>query len=123
MEKTGFQSVDQYIAAQPDDVRAALERVRTIVRRALPGAEEVISYRIPAYRLHGRIVLYFAGWREHYSIYPVGRVAAELRDAVAPYQAGKGTLKFPLTEPVPARLIARIAKVRARETAERAKKR
>ena len=68
--KTDFNSVDEYIASQPGTVQGALECVRSTVRMALPGAEEVISYKIPAYKLHGRIVLYFAGWRQHYSLYP-----------------------------------------------------
>jgi uncharacterized protein YdhG (YjbR/CyaY superfamily) len=70
MAKTDFKSVDRYIAAQPESVQGLLERVRSTIRKALPGAEEVISYKIPAYKLHGVPVLYFAGWRQHYSLYP-----------------------------------------------------
>jgi len=122
MARTAFQSVDEYLASQPAPARRVLTRVLTIIRKALPRAEEVISYQIPAYRLHGRIVVYFAGWTEHYSLYPVGdRVAAAFGDKVAAYKRSKGTIRFPLSEPVPARLIAGIAKFRAKEVAERAK--
>ena len=62
MAKTDFKSVDGYIASQPEAVQGALKRVRSIIRKAVPGAEEVISYKIPTYKLHGRPVLYFAGW-------------------------------------------------------------
>jgi uncharacterized protein YdhG (YjbR/CyaY superfamily) len=67
-------------------------------------------------------VLYFAGWKQHYSLYPAtGRVVAAFKDELAPYQISKGTIRFPLSEPVPARLIGRIAKFRAKEVAEREK--
>jgi hypothetical protein len=62
MAKTDFKSVDEYIAAQPETVRSVLQRVRSAIRQALPGAEEVISYQIPTFKLHGGPVLYFAGW-------------------------------------------------------------
>ncbi len=122
MAKTDFKSVDDYVAAHPQDVRAVLQRVRSTLRKALPGAEEVISYQIPAYKLHGGAVIYFAGWKQHYSLYPAtAPLVAAFHDELAPYQLSKGTIRFPLSEPVPVRLIARLAKFRAQETAERTK--
>lgn len=119
--KAGFKSVDDYIASQPEGARRTLARVRSAIRGALPGAEEVISYKIPAYKLHGSgPVLYFAGWKQHYSLYPAGeRVVAAFKEELAPYEISKGTIRFPLSEPVPAKLIGRIAKFRAKEFAER----
>ena len=70
MAKTDFKSIHEYIASQPEAARVVLERVRGAIRKALPGAEEAISYQIPAYKLHGGLVLYFAGWKKHYSLYP-----------------------------------------------------
>jgi uncharacterized protein YdhG (YjbR/CyaY superfamily) len=70
MAKTDFKSVDEYIATHPEDVQAILQRVRSTIRKALPGAEEAISYQIPTYRRHGGYVVYFAGWKQHYSLYP-----------------------------------------------------
>ena len=70
MAKTDFKSVDEYIASQPEAAQGVLQRVRSTIRKALPEAEEVISYQIPAYKLHGGPVLYFAGWKQHYSLYP-----------------------------------------------------
>jgi uncharacterized protein YdhG (YjbR/CyaY superfamily) len=124
MAKTDFKSVDQYIASQPDAVRSILERVRSAIRKAVPGAEEVISYQIPSYKLRGVGVLYFAGWKQHYSLYPANeRVVVEFKDELAPYETNKATIRFPLSEPVPMKLIGSIAKFRAKEVvqAEKAK--
>jgi uncharacterized protein YdhG (YjbR/CyaY superfamily) len=121
MATSPSKSVDEYIASQPEGVRRALTRVRHVLRKALPDAEEVISYGIPAYKLHGRPVIYFAGWKQHYSIYPSGApVAAAFKKELASYEMSKGTIRFPLTEPVPEKLIAAIATHRARDVAARA---
>lgn len=121
MAKTDPSPVDAYIAAQPAATQRALEKVRATLRKALPGAEEVISYKIPAYRLHGGVVIYFAGWKQHYALYPVtAPLIAAFKDGLAPYElSNRGTVRFPLDAAVPVRLIARIAKYRAREMAER----
>jgi uncharacterized protein YdhG (YjbR/CyaY superfamily) len=115
-------NTDQYIAGFPPAVRSVLKRVRTIIRRAVPGAEEMISYKIPAFKLHGRPMLYFAAWKEHYSLYPsTSYLLAALKGDLAPYVISKGTIRFPFTDPVPARLIKNIAKLRAREIREQQK--
>lgn len=112
-------SVGAYIGAQPLPARSVLRRVRATIRKALPGATEGISYRIPIYRLGGRMVLYFAGFRHHYSIYPAtARVKRALGKELIGLVHSKGTIRFPLDEAVPTRLIARIAKLRAAEAAE-----
>ena len=123
MAKTDFKSVDQYIAAQPEAVRGVLDRVRATIRKAVPGAEEVISYQIPAYKLQGGTVLYFAGWKKHYSLYPAtAELVAAFKEDLAPYEVNnKGTIRLPLSEPVPVKLIERIARFRAREVAGQAK--
>jgi len=122
MAKTDFRSVDEYIASQPKAVQGALERVRSAIRKAMPKAQEVISYQIPAYKLHGRAVLYFAGWKQHYSLYPsTGRLVAAFEKDLAPYEVSKGTIRFRLSEPVPVKLIEQVAKFRATEVAEREK--
>jgi uncharacterized protein YdhG (YjbR/CyaY superfamily) len=115
MAKTDFKSVDEYIAAQPDSAQDVLEHLRRTIRKALPGAEEVISYQIPAYKLYGKLVLYFAGWKRHYSLYPAtDQVIAAFKEDLAPY-INKRTIRFPLWQPVPVELIERIAKFRANE--------
>ncbi len=121
MAKTDFKSVDEYISTHPKGVQSLLKRVRSTIRRAVPGAEEVISYQIPAYKVPAGPVLYFAGWKQHYSLYPAtGRLVAAFKDELAPYEVSKGTIRFPLSERVPVRLIERIAKFRAKEAATRA---
>jgi uncharacterized protein YdhG (YjbR/CyaY superfamily) len=116
MAKTEVQSVDEYIAAQPEDAQKALKRVRSIIRKAVPKAAEVISYKIPAYKLHGSAVLYFAGWKKHYSLYPAtDALVTALKKDLASYELSKGTIRFPLSEPVPKDLIESIAKFRAAE--------
>jgi uncharacterized protein YdhG (YjbR/CyaY superfamily) len=120
MAMTDFKSVDEYIASQPEAVRDILGRVRSAIREAVPGAEETISYKMPMYNLQGGPVLYFAGWKKHYSLYPATeRVAAAFSEELASYEVNKGTIRFPLAEPVPVKLIGRIAKFRAKEVAGR----
>jgi len=107
-------SVDEYIAMQPEAVRPKLERVRDAIRRAVPEAVEGIAYRMPGYRLHGKPLLYFAGFKEHYSLFAAsGTFFAALEEELSGYEVRKGTVHFPLTKPVPVKLIGRIAKLRA----------
>ena len=118
MARPDFKSVADYIAAQPLPARSVLKRVRATIRKALPNATEGISYRIPIYKSGGRMVLYFAGFQRHYSIYPAtAGVKAALRNELAGFLHSKGTIRFSLEAPVPTRLIARIAKLRAAEAA------
>ncbi len=120
MAKTRFLSVDEYIAAQPEAARDVLKRVRSAIRKAVPAAEETISYQIPTYKLQGGRMLYFAGWKRHYSLYPTtARLLAEFKDELAVYEVDKGTIRFPLSGPVPVKLIERIAKFRATEVARK----
>jgi uncharacterized protein YdhG (YjbR/CyaY superfamily) len=122
MPKTRFKSVDEYMASLPEAAQAVLGRVRSTLRRAVPGAEETISYQMPTYKLPDGPVIYFASWKEHYSLYPASAyVLAELKDELAPYVISKGTIRFPFAQPVPAALIARIAKLRAAEVTGRKK--
>jgi uncharacterized protein YdhG (YjbR/CyaY superfamily) len=122
MARTDFKSVDEYIASQPEAAQDMLGRVRRAIRKAVPEAEEVISYQIPAYRAHGRVVIYFAGWKRHYSLYPVtDSLVAAFADELSPYKISKGTIRFPLSEDVPVKLIEDIARFRAKEAAEHGK--
>jgi uncharacterized protein YdhG (YjbR/CyaY superfamily) len=119
MARISHQSVDDYIAAQPPRARPVLRRVRATIRKALPGVVEGISYQIPVYKLDGRMVLYFAGFQEHYSIYPAtARLVQALKSQLARRLHSKATLRFSYDEAVPTALITRIAKVRAAEVSE-----
>jgi uncharacterized protein YdhG (YjbR/CyaY superfamily) len=122
MAKTVFTSADEYIASQPKAMQPVLRLVRNTIRKAVPEAEEVISYQMPAFKLNGSTVLYFAGWKEHYSLYPgSGRFIAALKEELASCEVKKGTIRFPLSQPVPVKLIERIAKLRAKEVGEKKK--
>jgi uncharacterized protein YdhG (YjbR/CyaY superfamily) len=117
---TSFQSVDDYIASFPEAVRDVLGEVRRAIREALPAADEVISYQMPTYKVGSAAVIYFAGWKKHYSLYPAsGRLLAEFHEELASYEVNKSTIRFALSAPVPAKLIGRIAKFRAKEVSAR----
>jgi uncharacterized protein YdhG (YjbR/CyaY superfamily) len=123
MVKADCKSVDEYIASQPDAIRPILGQVRNAIRKAVPQADEVISYKIPTYKLQGEPVLYFAGWKQHFSLYPVSaNMVAAFEQDIAPYVVSKGTMRFPLSQPVPLKLIGRIARFRAKEVAARVQK-
>jgi uncharacterized protein YdhG (YjbR/CyaY superfamily) len=118
MAKTDFKSVAEYLDTLPKEARKTLERVRAVLRKAVPAAEEVISYQIPTLKLEGAAVVYFAAWKAHYSLYPATKgVVSTLEAELVGYEVRKGTIAFPLSEPVPTKLITAIAKLRAQETA------
>lgn len=120
--KPGHQTVAEYLAAQPAPARRVLARVRAAIRKALPGASEGISYQIPIYKIDGAMVLYFAGFQRHYSVYPAtAAVVRALDEDVTGYLHSKATLRFPYDEPVPTRLITRFARLRAAEAKARGK--
>ena len=125
MPKTDAAAVSEYIAKQPKPVQAALKRIRATIHKAVPSGEDAISYKIPAFRVHGRIALFYAGWAEHYSVYPAGSkaVIVKFKKELALYDVRKGTIRFSLAEPVPVRLIERIVKFRAKELAAKSKTR
>jgi uncharacterized protein YdhG (YjbR/CyaY superfamily) len=103
-----FTTVDEYIASFPEDVRPTLESVRETMRAAAPGTEEWISYGIPTFKLGGKYVAYFSGWKEHLSVYPVPAGDEVLTRELEPYREGAGTLRFPYAKPVPLELIGRV---------------
>lgn len=122
MAKTDYQSVDEYIAAQAEPVRPILQKVRAIILKALPGAEEVISYQLPTFKLHGGYVIYLNAAAKHYALYPVtDGITEALGGEIAPHVHGKGTMRFAYADPIPTRLIQRIVKIRAKETEAAAK--
>jgi uncharacterized protein YdhG (YjbR/CyaY superfamily) len=120
MQRVPPSTIDAYIALQPPATQVVLERVRSAIGKAVPDAEECISYQIPAFKLDGRILLYFAGWKEHYSVYPAGDAMVEAFDGeLDTYRVSKGTLKFSLSKAVPVKLIGRVAKFRAQQIMNR----
>lgn len=114
--KQTFSSVDGYVAAQAPEHRTAIAAVRTAIRKALPSATETILYDMPTYKIGGVRILHFAAWKKHYALYAASAgVVAALKDELKPYSIEKGTIRFPWTQPVPAKLIEKIAKLKAAE--------
>lgn len=116
-----LRTIDQYIAGCAPEVRTTLEKLRATIRRAAPGATEVISYRMPAFRLHGMLV-YFAAFKKHIGMFPPLRGDAKLQAAASKYAGPKGNLKFPLDAPIPYALVARIVKFRVKQDLAKTRK-
>lgn len=113
------QNIDEYIARFSPETQAILQRVRQVVREAVPDAQEVISYQMPALKVHG-IVVYFAAFKHHIGIYPPVGAKAMVELGLVPYAGEKGNLRFPFAQPIPYELIARVALQRAQQDAAHA---
>ena len=107
-------SVDEYIAVADPQAKKALKDIRKTIKAAAPKAEEVISYQIPGYKYHGMLV-FFARWKNHISLYPAPWGAESLKKEMSAYEGSKGTIKFPLDKPMPLSLIKKIVKFRMKE--------
>jgi uncharacterized protein YdhG (YjbR/CyaY superfamily) len=120
--RTPHKSIDEYIAKSSPEVRAVLRKLRTTIKRAAPPeAEELTSYRMPAFALHG-ILVYFAAFKNHIGMFPPLKGDAKLKAAASKYAGPKGNLKFPLDKPIPYALVARIVKSRVRQNLAKAMK-
>ena len=111
MAKTNFQSIDEYIAACPPESQNYLQQIRKLIHSLVPDAKEKISYQMAAFERNGKNLIHFAGWKQHVSLYPVPAGSEAFERQIAKYAGGKGTLKFPLDEPLPIKLIERVIKL------------
>jgi len=121
MSPTTPRDIDEYIAGFPENVQEKLEKIRKTIKKAAPGAEETISYKIPAFNLKGKYLIYFAAYKKHIALYPAPIGIEEFKEEIAPYESGKGTLQFPLDKPIPFDLIRKIVRYRAKENLAAAK--
>ena len=112
-------NIDEYIAGFPLDVQAILQKVRTTIRNAAPGAKEVISYQMPTFVLEGNLV-HFAAFNSHIGLYPTPSGTERFREELAGYHTGKGSIRFPLDQPIPYDLITRMVEFRVKENTGRA---
>lgn len=113
---TTITTVDDYIAAQPEDVQPQLERMRAIIRKALPGVEEAISYQIAGFKVQGRFVIYMSAAKQHVGLYPATESMIEaLGDELAPHLSGKATMRFLYADRIPTKLVERVVKLRLKE--------
>lgn len=111
-------SVEEYLAGLPKKSRAALEKLRKRIRAAAPNATETISYQMPAFKEHGRFLVSYAAFKEHCSLFPASEAVIEaLEEELKPYFSGKGTIRFTVDKPLPARLVSKIVKIRLEENA------
>lgn len=121
MAKTRFQSIDEYIAACPTETHERLQAIRAAIKKIAPDAKEKISYQIAAFELNGRNLVHFAGWKRHVSLYPVPAGDEAFEEEISRYVDGKGTLKFPLDEPLPVKLIEKVVKLHVAANVKKAK--
>src|SRR5437868_2932104 len=112
--KSGFSSIDEYIATFPEDIQALLESVRATIKASAPGAQERISYQMPAFALHGNLV-YFAALKNHIGFYPTASGIEAFKDELSMYEGTKGAVKFPINQPLPLELISKIVQYRVTE--------
>lgn len=113
-------NIDEYIAGFPKETQQLLETVRATIKKAAPGAEEAISYAIPTFKLHGNLV-HFAAYKSHIGFYPAPRGIEAFKKELAAYEGGKGTVQFPIDQPLPLNLISKIVKFRVKENIALAK--
>jgi uncharacterized protein YdhG (YjbR/CyaY superfamily) len=112
-------TVEDYLAALPPPERETLERLRATIRSVVPEATETISYQMPAFKLHGRFLVSYAAFRDHCSLFPANdRVREACGDALQPYLSGKGTLRFTVEKAMPAALVKKVVRTRAKEALE-----
>ncbi len=111
VKKPGYASIDEYIGSFPEPVQQRLTQIRKLVRRIAPDAKEQISYQMPAFSLNGNLV-YFAAHAKHIGLYPTPSGSAEFKHELSKYKQGKGSIQFPLEEPLPLELIGKIVKFR-----------
>jgi|SRR5687767_8041062 len=115
-------NIDEYIAGFPRTTQKVLKQVRATIKKAVSGAEEKISYGIPTFTLNDRYLIYFAGFKNHISLYPAPRRNESFKKELSGYKGGKGTVQFPLAKPMPLNLITRIVKFKLKENSEKARK-
>jgi uncharacterized protein YdhG (YjbR/CyaY superfamily) len=116
-----IQTIDEYIAGFPKDIREILEKVRETIHQAAPEATEKISYQMPTFYLNGNLV-HFAAFKKHIGLYPAPSGVSAFQEELAPYIKAKGSIQFPLDKPIPYDLIARITTFRAQENSGKAAK-
>lgn len=118
-DQTAPKTIDEYIAGFPPDVQAILQKIRLTIRKAAPDAEEAIKYQMPTFTLNGNLV-HFAAFKNHIGFYPVPTGIEKFKKELSVYASGKGSVQFPLDQPIPYNLISKIVKFRVKENAAKA---
>ena len=113
--------MDEFITKQPAEVQAILQKIRAIIQKSAPGAEEAMAYGIPTFKLNGRNLVHFSAFKEHIGFYPTPSGIEAFKKELSAYEGAKGSVKFPLSKPIPYALITKIVKFRVKEELEKAK--
>src|SRR5579864_6070447 len=107
-------TIDEYISMFPNNVQVILEKLRQTIKESAPGAEEAISYRMPTFKLNGNLV-HFAAFKDHIGFFPTASGREAFKMELSKYKGGKGTVQFPIDEPIPFDLVQKIVKYRVKE--------
>ena len=118
-DHTRPKTINEYIAGFPQDIQAILEQIRSTIREAAPGAEEAIKYQMPTFTLNGNLV-HFAAFKQHIGLYPTPSGIEQFKEELSHYAGAKGSVRFPLDQPIPFDLIRKIVQFRVQENVERA---
>jgi len=113
--KSGFSTIDEYIATFPKETQAILQAVRAAIKAAAPNAEEKIGYQMPTFTLNGRNLVHFAAFKNHIGFYPTPSGITAFAKELSKYEGAKGSVQFPIDKPMPLKLISRIVKFRVTE--------
>jgi uncharacterized protein YdhG (YjbR/CyaY superfamily) len=114
MQKKTYRTVDEYIVNFPEKTQAILQQIRQTIHEAAPQAEEAISYQMPAFKQNG-VLVWFAAFKNHIGFFPKTSAIAKFKKKLAPYQTSKGTIRFPINEPIPVDLVKEIVCFRLKE--------
>jgi uncharacterized protein YdhG (YjbR/CyaY superfamily) len=117
--KKQFKTIDEYIETFPKDVQFILAKIRRTIKNAAPESEEVIAYQMPTFRLNGKNLVHFAAFKKHIGFYPAPSGISTFEKELSAYKSAKGSVQFPIDEPVPFKLIEKIVKFRAKEDLKR----
>ena len=118
-KKKQFKTIDAYIKTSPKDVQHILEEMRQTIREAAPQAVETISYQMPTFKLEGKGLIYFAAFKNHIGFYPIPSGIEAFEEELSRYKQGKGSVQFPINQPVPFDLVRRIVRFRVKEALEK----
>ena len=113
--KQQFKTIDDYIKTFPPEVQSILQKMRRTIHTAAPGAAEAISYQMPTFKLNGKNLVHFAGWKNHIGFYPQPSGTSAFQKELSPYNSAKGSVQFPLNKPIPFKLVEKIVKFRVKE--------
>lgn len=117
-----FKTMDEYINTFPKNVQIILEKMRQTMQQAAPEAIEAISYQMPTFKLNGKNLVYFAAWKNHIGLYPTPSGIEAFKKELSPYKMSKGSIQFPINEPIPYDLVIKIVKYRVKENLDKVNK-